>query len=388
MQKNVIYRWLKRNFLQHISVISITACCVVLLGYRLLTVHTSPNGYEATAINRLNDLRGLLNNPLDFLYLILAKLISFVTSDLSALKITSVVFTLVTIFNIRYVLKFYTESRTANIGTLLMSTSFWVLIFGRVGAPLIMPAFWLSSLFSILAWRTYTTKIKLSNTLLIAIIAFGIYTPVFAWVIIGILGIYFNKNIKEQLLSKLKNLYAPLLILFLTPLFYALIKNPSLSHSLLGIKDFSPSPISYMSSLVQNFAQIFVKGGVDHSISLGKQPFLDAFQGFMMIIGIIMVLSNKMLWLPIIIVAFISVGGLNITALSVLIPMVFLLVAIGFSEFLNLWLKSFPKNPYGRSLGLFLCVTLVGMSSYYNTHKYFVAWAKSPDVQSAHNLKQ
>lgn len=394
MQKKVLFRWLKRNFLQHIGIIAITACCVVFLGYRLLTIHTSPNSYEAEALSRLKDISGLIDNPINFIYYLLAGLIALATSELSALKITSAIFALFTIFNIKYVLKFYTDNRTSNIGTLLVATSFWMLVIGRTGAPLVMPAFLFSSLLAVLAWRTYTPKVKISNTALVLIISIGIYTPVFIWIILGMLGIYFNKNIKEHITSKIKNLYAPMLLILLAPLVYSIINNPDLAYDLLGIKDFNPNLFDYIIGVLINFSQIFIRGGIDHGISLGRQPFLDAFQAFMMIIGTVMVLSSRaikgyrMLWLPIIVIAFISLGGLNIAALSILIPIVFLLISIGFNEFLNLWLKSFPKNPYGRSLGLFLCVVLLGMSSYYNAHKYFIAWAKSPDVQSAHNLSQ
>lgn len=393
MQKNVIYRWIKRNFLQHISLISITACCLLILGYKINSTNLGPNVYEITALARLSDLSGLLQNPTDFTYFSVAKLFSFLISDLTALRIASAIFALATIFYIRFLLKYLVDTRTSNIGTLIALPSFWLLVNARIGAPHIMSAFWVSLLLAVLAWRTYAKKTKLSNTALVAVITLGLYSPVFIWIVIGLLGIYLKKD-RLYLISKIKNFYTPALLIALLPLIYSVIRSPEIVKDLLGLKSLISSPLEYLSSLISNFSQIFIRGGIDNSISLGRQPFLDFFQAFMLIIGVISILTNKsfrgtkILWLPLVLIAFTSIGGSNIIAMVAIMPIVLVLIAIGFNDFLNLWLKNFPKNPFGRSLGLFLCLILLAMSSYYNIHKYYIAWSKNPDVQSAHNLRQ
>src|SRR6185437_4732236 len=67
----------------------------------------------------------------------------------------------------------------------------------------------------------------------------------------------------------------------------------------------------------------------------------------------------------------------------------FLLAIVGGMAYgLHFWLRLFPLNPLGRSIGISLLAGLVLLSCLLNIRAYFVAWPQNPAVRQAYRLER
>jgi hypothetical protein len=196
----------------------------------------------------------------------------------------------------------------------------------------------------------------------------------------------------KQLLSKLKTPLILVPILVLSPLIYACL-DTSILRQLIGVGNLNMNPMEYFVNIAGYLLQITFVGKLDPSLNLGGLPYLDIFQMFMLVIGITVFYSQRsilkgklMLLTPLIYIAIVSLYPVNLSKLALLVPLVIIFISAGVSEFISLWLKGFPRNPYGRSIGLLLIAALIGASGYYNLNRYFNAWAQNPDVKAAHQI--
>jgi membrane protein YdbS with pleckstrin-like domain len=77
--------------------------------------------------------------------------------------------------------------------------------------------------------------------------------------------------------------------------------------------------------------------------------------------------------------------GMN--AISLILPVVYLLIASGIAYMLHLWLKVFPANPVARSLGIIIIMLAVFLTSIYQTRSYFVAWRYNSETSEVFRNK-
>lgn len=393
MLAQALKRWIKKNPLVFISTLLIFLMSISLLLFRLTSMHEGPNNYEINALQKLSSLSDLVKNPLDLIYILTAKLLSLITSDLTALRLTSTLFAILTLLNIRSILLYWLDSRTANIGMIITITAFWYIVISRTGGPLIMPAFWLSASLTLFAWLKYTTYRKTALILLLLTTAFGLYTPLFIWWIFSVLIIAIAKFGFKSLFIKLKTPFALIPIVILMPLIVASITNLKTLKLLLGNGTQINGINDYITTIYSYFSQLLLIGSANPSISLGRLPYLDIFQIMMLLIGLVTLFNKRknlkgqiLIYTPVIYVALISVFSFDQTKLVVLLPLIFIIITVGLSEFINFWLKGFPRNPFGRLAGLILVAVLIGASGYYNIKRYYVAWALNPDVKAAHQI--
>lgn len=390
MPKISIKRWVKRNPAVLVGTSLIIVFVIGLLLYRLTSLHPSPNSYESEALERLSSPSTLVNNPINFVYFAISWVLSLIVSDLTALRLTSVIFALLTLLNVRNIIKYWYDSRTANIGALLLTTSFWFITLGRIGSPLIMPAFWLSLILSLGSWQRYTTKQKTVKLFIGITTVLGIYSPVFIWWMVALAIILITQYGFKNILKRLRTPQIILPVLLLLPLIIA-SRNLEVLKEVVGMNSFVISPFSFIKNVFEYVSQLIVRGTFNPAINLGRLPYLDIFQTLMLGLGLFVLVSHRknlrglvLLFTPLILLGIISISTLNQTNLAVILPIVFVVITAGVHEFITLWLKGFPRNPIGRAAGLLLCVILISASGYYNAHRYFVAWAKNPDVKSAH----
>jgi len=391
MRKLTLPRWTKRNPRESVGMLLTATLSASLLLYQISSLHTGPNKYELISLENLSNFPDL-NRPLDFVYMGLARLFSLAVSDLTALRITSVFFALLTLLCVRYLLEYWLDKKIATIGTLVMATSFWFISLGRIGAPFIMPAFWFCTLLSLMAFRQYTKKIRITSLLIVLSIILGLYTPIFP-IMIFIVGIISVKKWGFKIsIQKAPKLLSTLALISLAPLFYSFIKNIGNLKELLGLSGFSYNPIAYAETAMRYISQILFRGSIDASINLGRLPLLDIFQIFMLALGAIALIqmnkTHKKYILavpPVLFILLISPFGFMQSKLSVIITPIFIIIAYGIDDFIKLWLKGFPRNPIGRLAGIILCSLIISMSGYYNVNRYFVAWAKNPEVKASHN---
>ena len=394
MRKLSLPRWIKRNPVHVFGLSVIMALATSLLLYRINTLHPGPNTYELVSIERLGVFNTIIKQPLDIFYYSLARLLSFLFSSLTALRLSSAAFALITLLNFRFVIKYWLNTRTANIGTLVLASSFWFILIGRIGAPFVMPAFWISTIMALTALLKYTKYPKLVTTAAILSIGFGLYTPLFLWLLLptGILAI--REWGAKQILNKIGKIQLLIVLALIIHIIYSCIINPAVIRELLGYNSFNINPLNYIATVTKYISLITLRGVLDPSVNLGRLPLLDIMQLVMLCIGVsVLYPINKslksylLIVLPIVYILLISFSAVETTKLVALIPIIFIVIAAGLNEFIQLWLKSFPKNPIGRSIGVLMCVGLIAGSGYYNVNRYYTAWANNPEAQAAHQLQ-
>lgn len=392
MRKLTLPRWIKRNPRESVGLILTVALSASLLLFRINSLQAGPNKYEFKTLEALSSFPDF-SRPLDFVYLGVSKLFSLVVSDLTALRLTSIVFALGTLLSVRYLLEYWLDKKIATIGTLVLATSFWFISIGRIGAPFIMPAFWLSTLLSLIALRQYTKKPRINNMLLLLNTMLGLYTPIFSLMVALVGFVYLKKWGIRTSLKKAPKLLGSLVLVSLAPLIYSFFKNINNLKEILGVAGLSYNPLTYLETVLRYISQILFRGTLDPSVSLGRLPLLDIFQIFMLALGVITLMKmNKsqkkyvLIAPPVLFVILISPFGFMQTKLSVLMPIIFIAMAFGIDDFIKLWLKGFPRNPIGRLVGIVICSLIISMSGYYNVNRYFVAWAKNPEVKASHKL--
>lgn len=148
--------------------------------------------------------------------------------------------------------------------------------------------------------------------------------------------------------------------------------------------------------MAEKFASVplhlFARGPLDPVRWLGQLPLLSIFEVLMFIVGVyfyvthlgaarsrFIILLSAIAWLVI------GVGGT--ASLSLIVPVIYLFVATGIAFMLRQWLQVFPNNPIARSLGIFIIIVAVSLTSIYQTRSYFVAWRYNTETVKAFDKK-
>jgi hypothetical protein len=126
---------------------------------------------------------------------------------------------------------------------------------------------------------------------------------------------------------------------------------------------------------------------------LGNVAILDVISMAMFVLGIYVFLKHIHLrrvklfaFIFGVGIALVSLGGE--VSLSLLVPFVYMLVAVGFGYLLDQWLKVFPRNPIAHGFGLFLvCLAIVVACSYHLRH-YFVAWPQNSETKALYVIPE
>jgi hypothetical protein len=61
-------------------------------------------------------------------------------------------------------------------------------------------------------------------------------------------------------------------------------------------------------------------------------------------------------------------------SLSFMVPLMYVLAAMGIAYLMHEWLAVFPKNPLARVTGITLISLLICFAAFYNLRSYFVSW--------------
>lgn len=395
MLKIKLLRYLKRNPQQKLIIASLISLTFYLLVNRINNLFVGPNIYEKDALEALKNFNPISGTQINALYFSIAKVLSLITSDIGALRLSSALFGVITIVNVRFILKHWIDSRVANLGVVVMASSFWFLAMARSGHPIILPAFWLSSTLAIYVWSQFTTKQSLSKIILAITLSISIYTPLHIWSFITLSIIYIALNQPKQILKNFNIKLSAIWVLFILPLLHSIISDNTPLGSLVGISSLPTiNPIELVGNSLTNLGHLVINGPLNPAINLGNSPLLDFFQIAFLVLGIATVVKSKdrlkfgvLVIYPIAVVTMLSINEQLIPAVVLLMPVVFINIMIGLIEFMGMWLRAFPKNPVGRLVGMIACSALIALSSYYNVHKYFTVWPNNPIAIEAHKVK-
>ena len=131
---------------------------------------------------------------------------------------------------------------------------------------------------------------------------------------------------------------------------------------------------------------LFIRGPQYSYLWLGKAPILDLLSLTACLAGIYyyavrwQATRSKLLGVMFVI-GFILVGIGGPVSLSILVPILYISIAMGIGFILKQWLQVFPINPLARGVGIGIVVFVVSISSIYNLRAYFIAWPHNTATQ-------
>lgn len=362
-------------------IVAITAAILSMLLYKLgsLTGGLAPS--EQSILPTRLALHGIVQNPL-YLPMQLLRLILGLTPyhGYTASRLPSVICAIGVVIMFVYIVRVWYGPRTAWYGLLMLVVSPWFLHIARLAASNILYPL------SLLALLVYTTEAQqphrrwffLTGPLLISL---SLYIPGMIW-LVALCTLWYREDFAAMWESASRSLRIQWLLIWplvLSLLSYSLWKSPKLILDWAGLPHGLPQPISVLRHFGAVWSHIFVRGPQDPTMGLGYLPLLNVFATVMFIAGACFYIihwranrSRFLLCLALVSATLMALDGP--VPVSILLPLVFALVAGGLGFLMHEWFKTFPRNPLARTLGYILIVTVLSFSTIYNLRQYFVAW--------------
>jgi hypothetical protein len=279
--------------------------------------------------------------------------------------------------------------RTAVLATLMFCCSAWVLHASRLASFDVMYLFGITSLLLV-----HQLLYKFDENLFVWLLNFFLWgllltIPGFIWIVL--VDIFFQREILADgwryfELWWHRALSVVLLIIWL-PLIGLYVKHVAGLKVWLGLPTKFPGVLNLVKQFLAVFYHLFIRGPLYPNLWLGRSPALDVFTLALAIIGIyfygtkLSSSRSRLLALMFIVsVILVSLGGP--VSFVLLIPLMYVMAAMGLSYMIHNWLKVFPRNPIARYFGIGLISLAVIFSCVYNLRAYFVAWPNNPDAVS------
>lgn len=274
---------------------------------------------------------------------------------------------------------FYTS--VAVTTTALYAGSSLLLHNARLATPNVM----LLGLLGLLAagyYLRFGKRKDLGWALCAVVVAVSLYTPGMIFFVTAAILWQFRHARKsfEELKTPTIAVVSVIFGLLLVPLIVSLVREPELWRAYAGLPAVF-EPVSIMIKYAGTaIISLFVMSPYDPIHWLGRQPVLDIFGTAMFAYGawkLVRQYKLDRLWTlgGILLLAVIWIGvTTNRQALLILLPFVYLVIGIGIQNFMNRWLKVFPRNPIARAVGSTLLLAAICLSVNFQVYRYFVAW--------------
>jgi len=357
------------------------AATIGLLGYKLGSL-TSGLASSETAMPTTHSLaHQLLQNPQYLPEQIIRLAISFSPyHGYTVSRLPSVLLGILLLILFVYVVRMWYGPRTAWFGAFLLVASPWYLHIARSATNDILYPL------ALLALLVYTIEVQephkrwffLLTPVLFSLI---IYIPGMVWLLL-LSVLWYRGDFKAMWESASYALRTQWLLLWpvcLSLLGYALWHKPKLALDFAGLPQAVPHPLIALQHFGALWVHIFARGPQNPTVGLGNLPLLNVFATAMFVVGayfyIVHWRSNRSkLLLAITTVSTLLIAVGNKVQPSILLPIIYAIVAGGLGYLIHDWFKTFPRNPFARALGYILVTAVLVFSTIYNLRQYFVAW--------------
>lgn len=276
----------------------------------------------------------------------------------------------------------------ALLGTVLFATSAGLLHSARLGTGQILQM-GIVGILCILTWyRTKRQHRTLIGYAVAAVFALMWYVPGMVW--FELLGSILMWRGIAQIIRR-TNVghvagWSLVFALLLVPLGYAVAKQPDLLLTVLGV----PHELRTLTGFPVNLAHTIVAIGIRSfgtaSEWLMHLPLLNAIEITLLAIGVYYRLYKERSLRAVfmgsatcIAVALASLSGA--VDFACLIPLLYLYCAEGINKLTGQWLKTFPRNPIARTVGVVAICLVLSFSVLYQVRLYFVAWPHNSNTR-------
>lgn len=400
MKFTPLYEWVRHRWIQLLTSSVLLCTLAALYLFKLTSLVGGVNSYEIQKLEALKQLSAPWTNPVDWPYLMLAKIVTKIGLEpLFALRIVSVCAGLLSVLLFYYLLRNWLfSSGKALIGTLLFATSSWQLSVVRGGYAISFSACLLILFFMLSTRVLYSTRPFLDWFLLLLCASAALYSPLLPWFVFVGAAAYLvqtrGKLFRLSISKRQSSLLAVCTALLALPMLVGVVQSESTFRVIfMGDTDLA-NPLQLVANASNTLFALFFKAEIPSVFGLANLPFLDVFSVLMFILGLYyferrlnlrrsrMVLGSFAAGIIVV-----SLAGYSPQYTGLLVPLVYLIVAAGVYEFTSRWLVVFPKNPVARSIGISLISICIGVVGSYHLTRYFVARTGNPDIQALYVLK-
>lgn len=334
---------------------------------------------------------GILHNPL-YLPLQLLRSIVFVafgTQSLFLDRLPNLIFGLLVVGIFAYLISLWHDAKTTIFASIIFALSPWVLHVSRLASfdvmyLLVVPALLLSH---VLLHR----YIKKPYVFVGALFTWSIllYIPGAVWLVLW--NIYLQRSDIKSAWSNSLNLFQKTVAIFASLVWAPLVATMIIGHTriveYLGLPNSYAAPLQELKHAASIPYHLFLVGPEYPSIWLGHSPILNIFCLVMCLLGIYYYVdhwsaSRSRLLISLFLISIFIVAANGVVGLTLLIPFLYIFIAMGIAFLLKQWLTVFPLNPLARGLGIGILVFAVTLSSVYGLRSYFVAWPANSVTKS------
>lgn len=316
----------------------------------------------------------------------------FGVSNLS-IKLPSLLLGALSAMGIFILLRMWFRRNVAVLTAIIVITTGQFLFVAQSGAPNIVYVFW--SVWLLVCAMMISRRAKRSilwKIALFCIAALSIYTPLSLYILVALASaIILHPHLRYLIrrLSKLKiavGLFIALILI--TPLAYAIVRQPSVGLTLLGIPSDQPDIKENILQLLRQYLDF-----VTPSSGIIMTPIYGLGTVILIALGIVQLVTTKYTARSYIITAWILLLApvllINPGYISITFVPVMLLVAMGISMLLTNWYQLFPRNPYARLAGLLPLTILIAGLVLSGVGRYVYGYTYDPKTASnfTHDLR-
>ena len=305
-------------------------------------------------------------------------------------RLANPIFGLLTIVSLGVVVRSWHDRRITLLTVALFATSAWTLHVSRLASydvlylavvPLLMLGYILRQRHPKSGWVFYGSALLWS---------FLLFIPGMVWLVLLTIALSWSDISEawaEQAAWWRRLLFVAAGLAWLPLLLPNFLRSNADLSTWLGLPAHWPTLATYGKQLVAVPIHLLFRGPAYPEIWLGRLPILDVTTLALAVIGGYFYVGHRRAHRAQQLTLILVVGTLLIAlggpvGLSLLVPVLFLLVAAGLHVLLKSWLRVFPLNPIARQLGVSLLVVAVAVSCMYNLRAYFIAWPHNPTTQA------
>ena len=367
---------------QPASIFTIGVLLVIFLfTYRIGTLVSGTAVLETHATTSTTSLQTIFNNPLNAPFKLLQYGAHHIHSGVAFYRIVSGLVASISIGLFYYIARRFTSKAAALLTTILYATNSALLHLGRTAAPLsmllVLFMLFVGGFYMRFGRHTKTAWLLSAGALLLALYTPGLIffvIPASIWQIKA-----FQRHYDMPRRSRLILLIV-CMVAILSPLVIGFVKTPSLLRDYFLL----PSTFPHVLTFIKNFLAVpfswFFWAPRNPLFRLGRQPTLDICTGTLFVFGCIQLIRQYKLDRFFLVIGIFIIATL-LTAVSgefensmVLLPFIYLLVAIGMGYMFEQWKNVFPLNPLARWVALVVMSIAVLVSVNFQTRRYFIAW--------------
>lgn len=374
-------------------ILAVTSSVCLLMLFRLGSITGGLSASEVRQATFSSSWHHLATNPLHLPLTFVQWLILTVIPHHGNMvtRAANPIFGILALASFAYILRRWYGVRTAVYGSVIFGLCSWFLHVSRYAGPDVLYLWATPTLIALtIAWDRYHTHRKAAY-LSVALLCVLLYIPGIIWLVLA--SLLLQRHLLTDTWKTAKNALgrcslAVLVLVLLTPLLTAFVHTPSLVRTWLGLPHTFASLSATAHGVLHSVSFFVYRGPATPELWLARAPILSFFATVMLVLGIMFYARHIRAPRTQLLATYFVIGGVLFAlsgpvTISVLVPLVYLVIAAGFGYLLHEWLQVFPRNPLARTVGFMLMGLAVALACLYDFRAYYVAWPHNPATQSA-----